>query len=299
VNALLDVIRKSLASRNLFDNWLSLLLKYVLVKIGFNVRLKARANDCILEITPEVYALLVIRCYQGVIKKLKCTDNRVFLNDVEVADLSEVIYNLEEWAKIFGWKYDPSCSCWTKNGVRFKYLRGSILAIFDYGGYYEQLNVRGRVVVDVGAYIGDSAIYFALKGAKKVIAIEPHPGAFNEMLENIRLNSLEDVISPINAGLASRPGKILLEEVDIETTNKTYHRVNDQKGTIPVVTLKDLAERFDLNGAILKMNCEGCEYDIILNDYEHVKMFEELILQYHAHVTKIPAKLLLRKLSKD
>jgi hypothetical protein len=56
------------------------------------------------------------------------------------------------------------------------------------------------------------------------------------LLENIRLNSIETTIFPINAGLASRPGKILLEEVDIETTNVTYHRPKDQKGAIPAVT---------------------------------------------------------------
>jgi hypothetical protein len=36
---------------------------------------------------------------------------------------------------------------------------------------------------------GDSAIYFALKGAKRVITIEPHSGAYAEMLENIRLDN--------------------------------------------------------------------------------------------------------------
>jgi 23S rRNA G2069 N7-methylase RlmK/C1962 C5-methylase RlmI len=46
-------------------------------------------------------------------------------------------------------------------------MKESILAIFEYGGWYEDLNVKGKVVIDVGAYIGDSAIYFALRGAKK------------------------------------------------------------------------------------------------------------------------------------
>jgi len=32
---------------------------------------------------------------------------------------------------------------------------------------------------------------------------------------------------------------------------------------------------------VLKMDCEGCEFDVILNDYEHVKLFKELILEYH------------------
>jgi FkbM family methyltransferase len=178
-------------------------------------------------------------------------------------------------------------------------MRESILAIFEYDDWYEDLNVRGRVVVDVGAYIGDSAIYFAWRGAKKVIAIEPRPGAYEEMLENIRLNSLETTIFPISAGIASRPGKILLEEVDIETTNVTYHRPKDQKGAIPVVTLGDLIREFNLSGAVLKMNCEGCEYDVILNDYEHVKKFEELLFQRHAYIAEMSAKPLLKKLSED
>jgi len=38
-----------------------------------------------------------------------------------------------------------------------------ILEVFDYG-VYESLSVKDRVVVDVGAFVGDSAIYFALKG---------------------------------------------------------------------------------------------------------------------------------------
>jgi hypothetical protein len=53
------------------------------------------------------------------------------------------------------------------------------------------------------------------------------------LLENIRLNSIETTIFPINAGLASRPGKILLEEVDIETTNVTYYRPKDQERHYP------------------------------------------------------------------
>jgi len=32
---------------------------------------------------------------------------------------------------------------------------------------------------------------------------------------------------------------------------------------------------------VLKIDCEGCEFDIIPNDYEHVRLFRELILEYH------------------
>jgi FkbM family methyltransferase len=38
-------------------------------------------------------------------------------------------------------------------------------------------------VINIGAFVGDSTIYFAVKGAKRIIAIEPHPKAFEELLE--------------------------------------------------------------------------------------------------------------------
>lgn len=42
------------------------------------------------------------------------------------------------------------------------------------------------------------------------------------------------------------------------------------------------------------MDCEGCEFDVIMNDYEHVKLFRELLLEVHGD-----EKELLSRLSKD
>ena len=74
------------------------------------------------------------------------------------------------------------------NGYRFKMIGSTFIELFLREDYHD-VNIRNKIIIDVGAYIGDSAIYFALKGARKVIAIEPHPGAYAEMLDNIRLNN--------------------------------------------------------------------------------------------------------------
>jgi FkbM family methyltransferase len=186
-----------------------------------------------------------------------------------------------------GWVYDMVGRFWLRGNVRFRHMYRSIPDVFDYGEY-EPLSVEGRVVVDVGAFVGDSAVYFALKGARRVIAIEPHPGAYAEILDNIRLNNLEGVIIPVNAGLASRPGKICIENVNTSNTFDTYHRPGDCPNAIPAVTLGELMDRFGIgsNDAVLKMDCEGCEYDVILNDYEHVRLFRELIFEYHSYTVK-------------
>ncbi len=66
------------------------------------------------------------------------------------------------------------------------------------------------------------------------------------------------------------------------------------------MTLSDIVNLLsDPNNAILKMDCEGCEYDIILNDYEHVRIFKELIFEYHEIFSGIPKERLLQVLAKD
>jgi len=121
---------------------------------------------------------------------------------------------------VLGWAYDPVKRFWFKGNVKFGRMSWPILGVFDYG-MYKSLSVKDRVVVDVGAFVGDSAIYFALKGARKVIVIEPHPGAYKEMLDNIRLNNLENIIVPINAYLVSERGRARLGDYEIKGSVST------------------------------------------------------------------------------
>ena len=47
------------------------------------------------------------------------------------------------------------------------------------------------------------------------------------------------------------------------------------------------------------MDCEGCEFDVILNDYEHVKLFKEVVFKYHAYAVHRPIAELINTMSKD
>jgi FkbM family methyltransferase len=265
----------------------------------------AKVNGCAFELSPEVFGCLVNRSSRGLIKLIRCGDHDVF-----VVYMNEIQVPIEEFEKSDayaidlaiknGWVYDLTNRLWFNGNVRFKHMRCTIFQVFN-DGDYEQLNVKGRVVIDVGAYIGDSAIYFALKGARKVIAIEPHPGAYAEMLDNIKLNNMENVIIPINAGLASKLGKVCVENVNVNIANIIYHRPGDCLNAVPAVTLSELTSGFsvDPNDAVLKMDCEGCEFDVVLNDYDHVKLFRELVLEYHPRLVNKSLNDLLIMLSRD
>jgi len=284
-------LRALLASRKLFSNWLSAGIKYYLVKSGFLRAgdIEVVCGDGTKDLIPvRAYGVLVNDYYNGYITNYDCKQGiatyvnkvRVPIGELEKGD--SIMFDSVKFAVGYGWAYDMVNKFWLKDGIKFRHMYWPIIEIFHYGEY-ESLGVEGRVVVDVGAFVGDSAIYFALKGARKVIAIEPHPGAFAEMLDNIRLNNMESVIIPINAGLASKPGKICIENIDVSDAGVTYHQPGDCPNTVPVVTLGELISRFSISvdNAVLKMDCEGCEFDVILNDYEHVRLFRGLILEYH------------------
>jgi len=63
---------------------------------------------------------------------------------------------------------------------------------------YDKFNFHGKCVVDIGAYIGGSSIFFARKGARKIIAFEPNPTIFEVLLENIKVNNFENIIKAYN-----------------------------------------------------------------------------------------------------
>jgi FkbM family methyltransferase len=306
-----------IASRDLFHNWLLAGVKYFLVKHGLSKGdVIVKCNGDVITLNPNVYSFIVIAYHDGVLRDVYCDkvlrgrlwgavdlvilmDGRAFLRidnrmtEVDLEVLADLIRRtLSRYIR--GWRYDNSCDCWVRGNVRFKHWHNSILDVFDYG-HWDGLNVEDKVVVDVGAFIGDSSIYFALRGASRVIAIEPHPEAYKVMVENIRLNGLEDVITPINAGLSSKPGVICIKNVDVEGTFGTYHGLSECDTAVPAITLADLIDKYDVSrDVVLKMDCEGCEYDVILNDYEHVKLFNEIAFEYHKGAAGKLLKVLVR-----
>jgi len=68
--------------------------------------------------------------------------------------------------------------------------------------------LKGKDVIDVGASIGDSALYVILRGARKVIAVEPLPNVAKCAEENLRLNNVADKVKIVNAALDGEPMSI-------------------------------------------------------------------------------------------
>jgi FkbM family methyltransferase len=289
-----------LKSRKLIKNLSSSLYQYLILRKQ-NIELKLRNGDTI-TVSRFLYPRIIYYYYLEYLNDINKKEIKIKLGDKTYSVPINALYSNDIGGIIMfiksNWQYRNTY--WEKNRIKFKYAYGSILEIFD-NEDYKFLNVQNKSVLDIGAFVGDSPIYFILKGAKKVYAIEPHPDAYNEMLENIKLNNMENKIVPINMGISYEKDYITIDVRDITHVAFCIFKSNNNNIGIKVSAgkLSNIIEKYDIDAQILKMDCEGCEYDIILKDYDTIKEFDEIGFEYHAYNTKIPVSKLLDKLNKD
>ena len=144
---------------------------------------------------------------------------------------------------------------------------------------YKGINVKDKLVLDIGANIGDTAIYFAIHGAKKVISLEPFPNLFRIAKENVIGNGFEDTVQLLNAGYG-KGSEIVIEE-SLKGEAGSQLKASRTGSIIKLFTLKELIKEFGITDAVLKIDCEGCEYDLLSEENESLKRFSDVQIEYH------------------
>jgi FkbM family methyltransferase len=141
------------------------------------------------------------------------------------------------------------------------------------------------VVVDVGANIGLFAVYAAMSGAAKVYAFEPNREAYRCMVDNIRRNDLQHVIVPYNHAVTSRSNEIVMIPRTASPQNRIVRGDADHAAYEPVKTISvnDIVSKEGLACVnLLKMDCEGSEYDILAGmSASTFSKIDRIIVEYH------------------
>lgn len=126
---------------------------------------------------------------------------------------------------------------------------------------------KNDVIIDIGAHIGFFTIYAAKHASKGfVYSFEPSSKSFNLLQKNIKLNKLDNVIIE-NVGVLKKSGSATLY-VDEENSigNSIFGNKANKKEIVTTVSLHDIFKKFQIERVdLLKMDCEGAEYEIILS----------------------------------
>jgi FkbM family methyltransferase len=255
-----------LAYRRIYKNYLSVLLH--ILKAEYPIEAISRTGNRIrVQNNHELFFVTQL-------ERIGCKDYEIFDNKVSISFLVSETNNKKK-VQFF-------------DGVS----NGNLIGIF-LNKEYDFLPVDGKTVLDIGANIGDSCVYFALRGSSRIIAIEPFPRNYELAKKNIDINGFTDRTTLQLAGCAAESGNIIVDPL-YKSTGRSRLVGFKQGIKIPLLTLQDILIENDVSTgeAVLKMDCEGCEYETILSSTaDTLTYFSHIELEYHRGYKNLKEKL--------
>lgn len=128
----------------------------------------------------------------------------------------------------------------------------------------------GRLVLDVGAHIGNHTVFFAKVCGSRVVAIEPYPQSFAMLLRNIEANNLQENVTAIRVALMAEEatGHLVPGHAgDVGTNTLLINGETDANGhepSVQVMTIDMLAESIDFTAlSLIKIDVEGNEASVV------------------------------------
>ncbi|MCX7764844.1 MAG: FkbM family methyltransferase, partial [Bacteroidia bacterium] len=109
-------------------------------------------------------------------------------------------------------------------------------------------NYKGLRVLDIGGYHGESAIFFVLMGAQRVVCVEPYPPALSRIRENLRLSGTEEHVKVIAAAVGAERGEGVLFVSEVDSQSNTLQGVGRSEAPanfsssvkVPILTFEDI-----------------------------------------------------------
>jgi len=124
--------------------------------------------------------------------------------------------------------------------------------------------------VDIGAKVGSYTILACSAVGARGVAFEPVPSTYERLVENMRLNHLDEKVKCIRKGVGAQQGTIAFTS-DSDTTNHALASDEqcDNKVTIEVTSLDAALE--GENPSLIKIDVEGYETQVLEGAREILK----------------------------
>lgn len=135
--------------------------------------------------------------------------------------------------------------------------------------------VKDEVVLDVGAYLGDTPLLWLQKGAKKVVAVESVPLHFSFLQEN----TFGLPVECLNLSVGSRTPRLDFLEGSMSYGLAEADDIADFLD-VDSVSLLELVNKY--SATVVKLNCEGCEHFVIRDLLELRSLgVKKLVVDFH------------------
>ena len=140
--------------------------------------------------------------------------------------------------------------------------------------------------LDIGAHIGSFSLrYAALRPAARVASYEAIPSTHRYLAANIRRNGLDGRVAAHNVAVSSTDGTLRLADHGVASAHNGMSRLGEAGSTtveVPCVSLAHAMADLGAPAELVKLDCEGAEYDIVLgSDPALWEPVRRVVLEYH------------------
>lgn len=206
------------------------------------------------------------------------------------------IFTNEEESKIFDSYMKLQSNIVKLNENCFAYknfilpLKAFEISTFIYNYGLDNINkdyLKGKSVIDAGAYIGDSCILFEqeLKNVSNIYGFEPSLKTFELMKKTIEINESKKII-PVNLALGESNSSLLLSGKGMGMTLSANEDTigKSVKETVNVVTLDSYVEENGIEVGLIKTDLEGFEQSFLKGAMNTIKKYKPtlMISIYHS-----------------
>jgi len=151
---------------------------------------------------------------------------------------------------------------------------------------------EGDVIADIGANIGFYTLWLAALRVPgtKVVAVEPNPAVYEALVENVRLNGFDNVVT-VNAAVGERNGAVSFGVRPEEPSVGSILATDAAQITVSMRTLAGLLQEHGLAGCdIVKIDVEGYEYQALIPYLEAIPVarWPRLFVIEHKHHARFP-----------
>jgi FkbM family methyltransferase len=158
---------------------------------------------------------------------------------------------------------------------------GLIFLVNEYLNGDYKCDCTGKVVLDIGGFQGETAVFFKLLGAKKVVIYEPVVENHRFIKQNIQLNGVDAEVH--QEGVGSKDGTLTFNYDDI--TVGLGQGCTGSKHM--VIKVKDISQVIqESNADIAKLDCEVAEENLTNVPVSTLRKVERYMIESHSAAIK-------------